>query len=128
MGSEDKKWHYSNSDHVIKQPMVVLCNGYTASAGELFTAAIRDYRDNGLLNAVIIGETTYTKGKVQNIFPLSDGSSITLTIGLFNPPCDKNFDGDGVNPDKTVEYIPAPDVDNQYEAAYAEILNLINNG
>ncbi len=124
---DEEDWFYSNSDHVITQPMVVLCNGYTASAGELFTAAIRDYRNDGLLNAVIIGETTYTKGKVQNIFTLSDGSSITLTIGLFNPPCDKNFDGEGVTPDKTVEYIPDPEVDNQYEAAYAELTNLINN-
>ena len=123
---DDKRWHYSGSDHVINKPVVVLCNGYTASAGELFTAAIRDYRDAGLLNAVILGERTYTKGKVQNIFPLSDGSSITLTTGLFNPPCDKNFDGEGVEPDRRVEYIPDPEVDNQYEAAYAELTSLIN--
>lgn len=122
----DENWYYSGSDHVITQPMVVLCNGYTASAGELFTAAIRDYRDAGLIDAVIVGETTYTKGKVQNIFPLSDGSSITLTTGLFNPPCDKNFDGEGVEPDRRVEYIPDPEVDNQYEAAYAELTSLIN--
>lgn len=124
---DEEDWFYSNSDHVITQPMAVICNGYTASAGELFTAAIRDYRNDALLNAVIVGETTYTKGKVQNIFPLSDGSSITLTVGLFNPPCDKNFDGEGVTPDKPVEYIPDPEVDNQYEAAYAELMNLINN-
>ena len=123
---DNKVWHYSNSDHVINKPMVVLCNGYTASAGELFTAAIRDYRDAGLLNAVIVGETTYSKGKVQNIFPLSDGSSITFTIGLFNPPCDVNFDGVGIEPDLTVEYIPDPEVDNQYEAAYAELVKMIN--
>lgn len=123
---DDKKWYYSGNDHVISVPIVVLCNGYTASAGELFTAAIRDYRDAGLIDAVIVGETTYTKGKVQNIFPLSDGSSITLTTGLFNPPCDKNFDGEGVEPDRRVEYIPDPEVDNQYEAAYAELTSLIN--
>ena len=123
---DDKNWYYSGNDHVITQPMVVLCNGYTASAGELFTAAIRDYSDAGLIDAVIVGETTYTKGKVQNIFPLSDGSSITLTTGLFNPPCDKNFDGEGVEPDRIVDYIPDPEVDNQYEAAYAELTTMIN--
>ena len=119
-------WHTSDSDHVITKPMVVICNGYTASAGELFTAAIRDYRDMGLLNAVIVGETTYSKGKVQTIFELSDGSAIILTTGLFNPPSDVNFDGVGVVPDVTVELIPDPEVDNQFEAALDELKKLVN--
>ncbi len=123
---DNEYWHYSNSDHVIKLPMVVICNGYTASAGELFTSAIRDYRNDGLLNASIVGTTTYSKGQVQNIFPLSDGSSITLTIGLFNPPSGVNFDGIGVKPDVEVELIPSPDSDNQYDAALAELQRLIS--
>ena len=122
---DNEYWHYSNSDHVISLPMVVLCNGYTASAGELFTAAIRDYRDVGMLNASIVGTTTYSKGQVQNIFPLNDGSSITLTIGLFNPPSGVNFDGIGIKPDVEVELIPDPESDNQYEAALAELQRLI---
>lgn len=123
---DEEYWHYSNSDHVISVPMVVLCNGYTASAGELFTAAIRDYRDVGMLSATIIGENTYGKGRVQSIYTISDGSCITLTVGLFNPPSDVNFDGVGVIPDIEVVYEPSPDVDNQYEAAYAELQKLIN--
>ena len=119
-------WHHSNNDHVISLPMVVICNGYTASAGELFTAAIRDYRDMGMLKATIVGEKTYTKGRVQSILPLSDGSSITLTVGLFNPPSNVNFDGVGITPDLEVVYQPDPEVDNQYDAAYAELQKLIN--
>jgi carboxyl-terminal processing protease len=106
--------------------MVVLCNEYTASAGELFTAAIRDYREMGLLNAAIVGVRTYTKGKVQSIFPLSDGSAIVLTIGLFNPPSGVNFDGAGVEPDRTVELTPDPERDNQFDAALEELNKLIN--
>jgi len=121
-----KRWYASNSDHTIDLPCAVICNGYTASAGELFTAAIRDYRDAGILDAVIVGEKTYSKGQIQNIYSLPDGSSVTFTIGLFNPPSDVNFDGVGITPDVLVEFIPDPEKDNQYDTAYSEILKLIN--
>ena len=120
-------WHNSLTDHVVTRPIVVLCNGYTASAAELFTAAIRDYRDMGLLNAKIVGEKTYSKGKMQTIYDLSDGSAIVLTTGLFNPPCNVNFDGEGVTPDAPVEFIPNPETDNQFEAALEEMKKMINN-
>ena len=120
-------WHTSLSDHVVTRPMAVLCNGYTASAAELFTAAIRDYRDMGLLNAVIVGETTYSKGKVQTICELPDGAALILTTGLFNPPSNVNFDGEGVKPDRELEYVPDPEIDNQFDLALEELNKLINN-
>ena len=120
-------WHTSLTNHVVTRPIAVICNGYTASAAELFTAAMRDYNDMGLLNAVIIGETTYSKGKLQTIYDLSDGSAIVLTTGLFNPPSNVNFDGEGVTPDRFVEYVPDPEIDNQLDAALEEIKILINN-
>ena len=120
-------WHTSLTDHVVTRPIVVLCNGYTASAAELFTAAMRDYNDMGLLSAKVVGETTYSKGKVQTIYSLGDGSALVLTTGLFNPPCNVNFDGEGVTPDKVVEAIPDPERDNQFDAALEEMKNLINN-
>ena len=121
-----KEWSTSNSDHVINEPIVVLCNEYSASAAELFTAAIRDFRDMDLLDATIIGVTPYTKGKMQNIYPLTDGSAIVFTTGLFNPPCDVNFDGVGVTPDVIVPLVPDGEIDNQYEAALEAIKNMIN--
>ena len=121
-----KEWSKSNSDHVINEPIVVLCNEYSASAAELFTAAIRDFRNMSLLDAKIVGVTTYTKGKMQNIYPLTDGSAIVFTTGLFNPPCDVNFDGVGVTPDVIVPLIPDGEVDNQYEAALEAIRAMIN--
>ena len=120
-------WSYSNSDHVIDLPMVVLCNEMTASAGELFTAAIRDYRNDGLLNARIIGVNTYTKGKMQNIIPLGDGSAIILTTGKFNPPCGINFDGVGIAPDIVIPFDADGETDNQMDAAIAEITSMINS-
>lgn len=88
--------------HGVDLPIAVICNEFTASAGELFTAAMRDYGNDGILNTVIIGNTTYGKGVAQSSFHLYDGSAITFTIGYFNPPCNENFDGIGVIPDVPV--------------------------
>lgn len=121
-----KDWGKSNSDHVINEPIVVLCNEYSASAAELFTGAIRDFNDMGLINAQIVGVNTYSKGKAQTIYPLDDGSAIVFTTSLFNPPCDVNFDGVGVAPDVIVPLIPDGEVDNQYEAALETIKAMIS--
>ena len=84
-------------------PAVVIANGNTASAGELFTAALRDF---GL--AKVVGENTYGKGVLQSIFDLSDvgetfgmelSGGIKLTVGYYAPPSGVNYDGKGIAPD-----------------------------
>lgn len=99
-------------DHKIDIPIVVLCNEYTASAGEIFTAAIRDYRKDGLVNAKIVGTNTYGKGVMQSTYQYKDASSITFTVAYYNPPSGKNYHGIGVAPDVTVE-LPMPEQDPQ---------------
>ena len=113
-------------DHVVELPFVVLCNQYTASAGEIFTAAIRDYRNDRLVNATIVGTTTYKKGIMQNTYtyPL-DQSTVTVTVAYYNPPCGINYHGIGITPDRVVEI--ENNVDTQLEAAMEEMLKLIND-
>lgn len=79
-------------------PMVVLCNGSTASAAELFTSALMDYD-----KAVSIGDVTYGKGSMQSILPISDGSGIKLTTRMYFPPFSEGYDGIGITPDIEVE-------------------------
>ena len=88
---------YTSDDHEIDIPMTVLVNEKTASAAELFACALRDYR-----KAQLVGTTTYGKGSIQNLFTLSDGSSINLTVARFNPPKSENFEGVGLTPDVEV--------------------------
>ncbi|MBO7249881.1 MAG: hypothetical protein J6V42_01240 [Clostridia bacterium] len=79
----------------------VLCNEGTASAAELFTAAMRDY---GL--AEIVGEQTYGKGSMQRTYPLAMfgcGGALKVTIRLYFPPCGVGYDGVGIVPDRVVE-------------------------
>ena len=115
-------------DHKTTLPIVVLCNEYTASAGELFTAAMRDYADMGILNAVTIGNKTYGKGVMQSGFVYSDGSSIIFTVAYYNPPCGENYDGTGITPDIEIDisYDGDTAVDSQYNKAIEEIKSLIN--
>lgn len=89
----------SDGDGKIDVPVAVLCNGYTASAAELFCAALRDYNDMGIIDAVIVGEKTYGKGVMQSSFDIGDGSYLTFTIAYYNPPSGNNYDRVGVSPD-----------------------------
>lgn len=75
-------------------PLMVLVNGNTASAAELVAGAIQD-RQRGQL----IGQRTYGKGTVQQIFPLSDGSSIHVTSAEWLTPARRALEGVGLDPD-----------------------------
>lgn len=126
---------YVSSDaHVLSVPCVVLCNDATASAGELFTAAIRDYNNWGLLNATVVGtsEATYGKGIMQSSYSIAngfkadgkpnyDGSKLTMTSAYYYPPCRVNYHEKGVVPDVVCEEEKALDVARQ------ELLDLIEN-
>ncbi|MDD4164873.1 MAG: S41 family peptidase [Eubacteriales bacterium] len=84
-----------NSDAAfLDYPMVVICNGNTASAGELFTAALRDYE-----LAKIVGTTTFGKGTMQTIYSLPDGSGLKISTAYYNPPSNISYDGTGILPD-----------------------------
>lgn len=123
-------------DHTIDVPIVVLCDEYTASAGEIFTAALRDYADEGIVNVTIVGTNTYGKGIMQNTYSYSDGSSVTLTVAYYNPPCGVNYHGVGIAPDVYVELPTAerdpetgallPVEDTQLKAGIGELKKQLN--
>ena len=94
---------YSDAESYLNLPIAVLINGNTASAAELFTSALIDYTDKGLMNATAVGTTTYGKGIMQSIIDLRDGTAIKLSTSLYNPPFSDNYDGIGVVPDVEVD-------------------------
>lgn len=117
---------HTRDGHSTDLPIVVICNEYTASAGELFTGAMKDYAKEGVMNALIIGTHesghTFGKGVAQNSYTLYDLSGLTFTIGYFNPPSNENFNGVGVEYDMTVG--EAEDKDAPLEGAIEEALKL----
>lgn len=88
---------YKSDANCVDMPMVVLVNGSSASAAELFTAALRDYK-----KATIIGTKTYGKGTAQETIPLGDGTALVLTVDMYMPPNGVNYDGIGITPDIAV--------------------------
>lgn len=96
-------------------PLAVLINGASASASEIFAGAVQDYGIGQL-----VGTTTYGKGVVQQLFPMTDGTMVKLTIAEYFTPKGRNIDGTGIVPDVEVEYVydeTNPEADNQMEKA-----------
>lgn len=104
----------------INVPLVVLTNGYSASASEILAGAIKDY---GI--GTLVGTTTYGKGIVQKVINLSDGSAVKLTVSNYFTPNGYNIHQVGISPDVEVAFDAeqyAEGVDNQLETAKQIIL------
>lgn len=67
-------------------PMAVLVNSKTASAAEILTGALQDHD-----RAVVVGEPTYGKGLVQNVFPMSGNTAMALTTAFYYTPSGRSI-------------------------------------
>lgn len=83
-------------------PMVILVNGYTASAAEIVAGALHDQG-----RAVVVGTRTFGKGSVQNIIELPDGSALKLTVARYYTPSGRSIQAHGIEPDMVVEQLDA---------------------
>jgi carboxyl-terminal processing protease len=86
------------SDGVITNlPIIVLQDSYSASGAELFAAGLKEND-----RAIIIGETSYGKGSVNNAFPLSNGGALYTTIARWFTPDGNLIEKEGIDPDVEV--------------------------
>ncbi len=121
-----KRVEYScDGDHEIRIPLVVLVNGNSASASEILAGAIKDY-EKGLL----VGTTTFGKGIVQRILPLTDGTAIKLTVSAYYTPKGNNIHNIGIEPDIICEFdgdaYYDDGFDNQLERGIEEINKMLS--
>ena len=115
----------ASSNHIVKLPTVVLCNERTASAGELFTAAMRDFGVMEFFPVKTVGVKTFGKGVMQSTYNFTDGAAITLTVAYYNPPSGVNYDGVGIEPDIKSELLA--EGDSQLDDAYTAMAGLLAN-
>lgn len=99
--TEDKdgeKKYYTSDENSLNLPMVVLVNGGSASASEVLSGALKDFK-----KATLVGEKTFGKGVVQSVFPLYDGSGITVTSARYFTPSGVCIHGEGIEPDVEIK-------------------------
>lgn len=97
--SDDNMQETAKFAQTWKTPLVVLIDHQSASASEIFAAAIQE---NG--RGLVVGETSYGKGTVQTLFPLNSVTAgLRLTTAKFYSPDGREMAGEGVTPDIKVE-------------------------
>lgn len=101
-------------------PLIVLINGFSASASELVAGALRDND-----RAIIIGEISFGKGTVQVIHDLSDGSGLKFTTAKYFLPSGVSIDGVGIIPDIEVELTIEDTEDLQLKRALEEVKKIL---
>ena len=94
----------------------ILINGRSASAAEVFTAALKEHE-----RAWVLGEKSYGKGVVQKLFPLTNGAALQMTVSHYLTPNNTMIDGRGISPNQ--EYIWSPETkDETYLLNVSELL------
>jgi carboxyl-terminal processing protease len=83
------------------EPVVVLVNGYTASASEITAGALQDYK-----LATLIGTKTFGKGVVQGIFSMPNGGALKITTQRYVTPKGRDIQHKGIEPDIVVSQSP----------------------
>jgi carboxyl-terminal processing protease len=90
-------------DELHGAPIVVLVNGGSASAAEIVAGALKDHH-----RAKLMGRTTFGKGSVQTVMPLSGDRAIKLTTSLYYTPSGVSINHRGIAPDIELERDPKP--------------------
>lgn len=108
----------------IDKPVIILVDGASASASEIFSGAMKDYH-----KAKLIGTKTYGKGMVQKIIPMPNETGLNLTVAKYLTPKGNDINKLGINPDiempiKQTDILARKDI--QLEKAKAVLTGMIS--
>lgn len=96
-GNEDI-YSVVNSGKKTELPLVILTDNFTASASEVLSGALQDYK-----RAVVAGTVTYGKGSVNTLFTLKDNSGVYITTHRWLTPNGRMIEGKGITPDFEIQ-------------------------
>lgn len=122
--NKSRQDYNSRGGNAIGLPLVVLVNGGTASASEIFSGAVRDYK-----SGTLIGENTFGKGIVQTVMDTGEGTLLKVTISKYYTPNGENIHHIGIKPEVELKY---PDAlkdkvyDRSVDPQFSKALELIN--
>ena len=122
----EKEIYSATDEESFDKPVAILVNENSASASEVFSGAMQDYK-----KAVLVGTTTFGKGIVQTVFDLPDGTALKLTTSKYYTPKGRNIHGTGLEPNIPVALDETTytqkksglTIDNQMERAVEYLLN-----
>jgi carboxyl-terminal processing protease len=112
-----KRVFRATGDAISRKPLVVLVDRNTASASEIVTAALRER-----LGAKVVGLRTFGKGVFGELFDLSNGGAIDLTLGNYYTPKGHNLGGKGITPDVKARDDVKPRPDEALDRALAVLV------
>ena len=118
---DNKETTVAKQDNIIDMNIVVLVNGYSASASEILVGALKDNQE-----AKIVGTKTYGKGVIQNVFSLSDGSVLKLTTAEYFTPNETKINKTGIEPDVNVELVEEPEGVEEVDEQLNKAIEVIN--
>lgn len=119
---EKQDMSVSRTGILLEEPVVVLINKGSASASEIVSGALRDYK-----RAKLIGETSFGKGTIQQAVDVDGGASVHISVGKWITPNGTWVDKTGLKPDIEVKFDEkkskeTPELDNQLQKAIQELL------
>lgn len=97
---ENKDYYVTRRGQLIDIPMTVLINGGSASAAEILSGALRDYK-----RAKLVGEKSFGKGSVQEAIDLGDGMGLHVTVAKWVLPKGDWINGKGIKPEYEVKNV-----------------------
>lgn len=101
--SSEQRYYARNGDHNEQYPMVVLIDHASASAAEIVTGALQDHD-----RALVLGQSSFGKGLVQTVYPLSEGTGLALTTAHYYTPSGRLIQRDYTNL-SLYDYLYAPE-------------------
>lgn len=122
---QKKSIEATTGQELLDKPLVILVNGASASASEILSGALKDYK-----KAKLVGKKTFGKGLVQKVVPLPNQTGVNITIARYLTPSGTDINKLGIKPDIEIGnefdfYLNNNKKDIQLETA-KEILNAKN--
>ncbi len=109
-----------DTEFTVNKPMIVLVDGASASASEILSGALKDYK-----KAKLLGSQTYGKGMVQKIIPLPNETGLNLTVAKYLTPSGTDINKKGISPDIEVNFT-MEDVKKQNDVQLTTAKSILN--